>query len=434
MGWWNRFLSYFLEEEHVQADLNPNLKHVHILDLDEWLEVEESKLVARFNLDQLIIVYSKKLKDTRWLFECRLDEWEERLNYRINYKTNEIKLFFLETRKLLDLITFPENINVGRLKKLCMIIEFKINLLVKKIEQSLFSKNFSFILSDDQKYSHEIAINPFLQELINLNGIIDEFNQKIEQSGWKVMEKLKEKASILGQRHERIKILVNDFNEREKRLGLTESKRNEKLALLEELKSHPDYVDLNDVNNEEEKLIKDLEENEDKVFLFFSKLKSALSKFIQLHPDHELAQKYLEKSTVFFYEDEDLEVLNLLKQLKEALHFQTIKLDPLQTSSLLQQIDETSLSFLKNLQDRHSLLKVKLSELRELQESKEINNQIAELNYKVNHFTQQIEKLGQEVAQLREELDKSSALEIKEIELFKNLVKVSLDKEIEIRV
>ena len=103
MDW---FSQWFKKKEIVE------ITPLKIEQLEDWIKLQSHKLMFKSELNQSLPPYIEKLKEKRWLLECYLDKWEEKVS------NEEIKAFFSETRQLLDKITFSEKITVFEISQL----------------------------------------------------------------------------------------------------------------------------------------------------------------------------------------------------------------------------------------------------------------------------------------------------------------------------
>jgi len=189
------------------------------------------------------------------------------------------------------------------------------------------------------------------------------------------------------------------------------------------------------IKTEERKKIlqKKIEELDDLIFLFFTKIKPALRQFSDLNPGNKLIKDYLNNSTVTFYEDEGLVIFSLLKNLKQAIEEGKVSL-------LLQQKDDILALIVEKDQLQSLQLKYKkiTEEIKSLHLApiitKDISLKMDEAKYRLEHFSKQEEKIKTEMLEAEDEMKDLQALMNREIDLFQNLVKLALDKDIEIKL
>ena len=193
MGWLQKIWFFFWKQEHVQSVPQKIVLHFH--DLEEWLDRQRQQVIVANKLDSDVIAYTNKLKAKRWELECKVDEWQNRIPLG---KSDDLNHFFVQTRKLLDLIEFPEELTVEALMNLNKSVNPAVDSLMRTIEQSAFAMEFSFLL-DPQTQTQQVQaleqqsqlqINPLFQELLELKEACDFFDQKMTRAGMKTVEHL----------------------------------------------------------------------------------------------------------------------------------------------------------------------------------------------------------------------------------------------------
>ncbi len=426
MGWLTNIFKNFTEE--VEED--PEQIKIHVNDLQDWVRIRTEEIVYKHKLDEALTNYVHRMKDKRWSLEVKIDEWEKKIaSLGLSYKTEDISTIFRETKKFLDLLTFSDKPTFKMIFDFNLEIEDILEKLHKSIERSSFSYNYSFILSKEEK---GLAINPLLKEMIDLTNLKEDFEKKISQSGYTKMESLNRKALLLEESQDKLIQLQNALTSKGERLQKIEKTKVDKEKELTSINEDPDFSKLIKAKERKEELFKKMEELDDLIFLFFSKLKPALRQFYNLNPGNKLIKDYLDNSTETFYHDEGLAILSLLKNLKLAVEESKVRLLPQENEDLLLLIAESSK--LENLQKRYFNI---IRELEKLNVSPAVNKDLSfkleEAKYRLEHFSKQEEKIKERAADVEEEIKDLQALLKRETELFSSLVNISLGKEIEIK-
>ncbi len=410
---------------------HPEIETVHVNDLHDWVELRVEEIVSKNKLDEKLINYTNKLKDKRWLLECKIEDWEKKINsLGLAYKTGEINTIFAETIKFLDLLTFPEKLQIEKVITLNEKIETELNKIQEAIEKSTFAHNYSFILTKDEK---GLAINPLLKEFIELNHARKIFQDEIIKSGYQRMTSLRIKSSQLEEYRERIKKLNENLEVKSERLNSTKNKQEEKENELQKIKKESNYTTIEEINSKQKELATQLEENDDKVYLFFSKIKPVLKEYSKIHPENKLVHNYFENTMNIFYQDDKLVIINVLEELKSALMIGKIEFEPEQKNTIFKLIEKADSGYLKELQNNHFELSKKQEELRLKIENKDSSQKFEEIKYRLDHYNELVGKLSEEMKDVEEELNDNNIVKKREIEFFVNLVKVVLDKDIEIK-
>src|SRR3989344_5356244 len=173
MGWLRKLRLFFKPE--------PDLELIPLADAADWLQ-SEAKLVIKESKSSFLEPI-KKLKNRRWMLECYLDDWEEKLHQEPH---SEISRILQETRKILEQITFAETITFERILSLSKQLQLDFEFLIKLIEESSFVHNYAFFISDQEK--EKITVNPLLKEILEMEGIRTDLEQCLTISGLRKME------------------------------------------------------------------------------------------------------------------------------------------------------------------------------------------------------------------------------------------------------
>ena len=199
MGW----LVNFLKKLGVAEEDESELEYIHINDLSDWVKIKIDDLVHNNQLDDWLINYVNKLKDKRWLLECKIDDWEKKIiTLGLDYDTKDISTIFNHSRKFLDFLTFKESPNFKSVMKLNYKLSDHLEKLQKLVEASSFAYNYTFVLNKEEK---DLAINPLLKELIGIEQLKESFDSKIINCGYSKMDNLLDKANLIEETQERIK-------------------------------------------------------------------------------------------------------------------------------------------------------------------------------------------------------------------------------------
>ncbi|MBT4805793.1 hypothetical protein HON71_06510 [Candidatus Woesearchaeota archaeon] len=428
MGWIADFLKSFFTDE---VDSTPELVRIQINDLQDWVRIRTEEIVYDHKIDKALINYINELKDKRWVLEVKIDEWEKKISsLGLSYKTEDISTIFRNTRKFLELLSFSDKPTIKSIFEQNTEFESHMEDLQKSIESSSFSYNYSFILSKEEK---GLAINPLLKELLSLINQKEDFEKKVLRSGYTKMENLQRKSLMIEETKDKLFGLQEEMNNKISRLKTIEETKEEKESELLSLNKDPQFSKI--IKTEERKKIlqKKIEELDDLIFLFFTKIKPALRQFSDLNPGNKLIKDYLNNSTVTFYEDEGLVIFSLLKNLKQAIEEGKVSL-------LLQQKDDILALIVEKDQLQSLQLKYKkiTEEIKSLHLApiitKDISLKMDEAKYRLEHFSKQEEKIKTEMLEAEDEMKDLQALMNREIDLFQNLVKLALDKDIEIKL
>ncbi len=414
----------------------PNVP-VKVGDLQKWVVNRETQLISEQGFDSLAQNHLNMIKEWRWILECDLDERKKR------YKSSgyvdlldDGNKVFQDLTQFLDSLKCPKEIKFKEVQQFNILFKTNLEKLVKKFEKTNFSHNYSMILTDEEVNEVSFSMNPLLQELVNMAGKIEQFETETSAYSWTSLNKLKEQSNLIAEYHDQVKILREELKKREIRLGTIQSKVREKSESMGDLKNDKKYLAAHRTNKKKEELPQQISKMNTDLFLFFSEFKGVLSQFVYLDSvtdeDRMLARQYLEKSTVIFYDDKGLKVLDLFEKLEDAIKMQTLDVTPNEAIKLLQQIKKANEGYLKDLQTGHAELQTELDNLVAVKQDSTHINKIEETEYRLNHFQKQTKKMQNSIDNVKGDLNEVITLRNREVDNFQHLVLVTLQEPLQV--
>ncbi len=338
-----KWLQALFEKVGVSSSVRQRLESVHVNDLGEWLEKRAQEIISKHKLDEDAIDTANHLKDKRWVLECKLDEWQSKVN---SVRQSDVSSILSEARKVAGLIEFPEKMTVERFLSFHLRVEPELERFSKKIESGPFHQQFSVIFAGPEVATAEM--NPLLKELVEINGLCEAFEQRVVQSGFSKVNTLTKRAVTIEKYVEDLRQLQQALQVDTAKLATLTEKQKEKEADLLSLQQNQTYTSFLKIKDERATLIAEIE------------------KAPTMQERFELKQK--------------VDVLE------------------------------------KSIGNRDFILRLE------------------EAIYRLDHFNQQIDKFRQEISVIEEELEELVNRRGREIDMFMNLVKISLGREIEVKV
>jgi chromosome segregation ATPase len=428
MGWIVNFLEKIGLVEVETAEANDSA--IHINDLEDWTTEQEQDLIINHKLKENLLNYINKLKDKRWMLECKLDDWEKKIHaLGLDYRSQDVSVIFNETRKFLEILQFENYEDFDNIQEINKKVQENIDPLQRKINESAFSYNYSFILSREEKSQ---AMNPLLKELLEINNLKSDFSELIIKSGFTKISTIKENAKTLDGLQEKIRKYQADLKVKQEKLDLVKEKANQKQEELESLRDNPNNLKaVVDKNKREEVAVKK-EELADQVIILFSKVKPALELYAEKNPNEKLINDYLSNSADALFGDEGLAIISVLRNLKNQVISGELNLVTQQNDTLMGFVGLANSGKLEELREEYKYLNNQLIE--EFTPSdKDFVLKLEEARYRLEHFSKQVEKIQEEVEVIDEEINNLFAVRSRNVELFKNLVRLAFGKEIEIK-
>jgi hypothetical protein len=431
MGWLVKLLEKVGFVEYEAASAVDSL--IHINDLSDWIAEQETELITNHKLSEELLNYINRLKDKRWMLECKIDDWEKKiLALGLDYRSQDVNVIFNETRRFLDLLQFENHGDLEGIQEVNKQIQENLEPLQKKINESSFSYNYSFILSREEKGQ---AMNPLLKELLDINNLKVGFSELIAKSGFTKISAIKEKVKTLDELQESIKKYQNDLKVKQNRFDSVKEKSDQKKEELELLREDPKNLKVVVDKSKKEEVNTKKEELADQVIIFFSKIKPALEIYAQSNSNEKLVEDYLENSANALFKDEGLAIISILRNLKNQVIEGKINLMTQQNDTLMEFIGLANSGKLEELREEFEYLDRQLTETEDSNPSdKDFVLRLEEARYRLEHFSNQTEKIREEVEVVDEEINNLLAVRSREMELFKNLVRLAFAKEMDIKI
>jgi hypothetical protein len=242
-----------------------------------------------------------------------------------------------------------------------------------------------------------------------LNLLIKNFKNKEFDKRINDFEELKQKIVQLNEDKKKKAFFKKEIEDKKVVQENQEKELKNEEEESQQLKESSDYKVLLELKKKKEGKEKEIKNNENNVFSFFSKLNKPLRKYERVALDDRLIKEYLENSVKAFFNDEELKIKEQLQGLKKSLD--SLKFDEKQKKNFLELIDKSSTSF---LDEQFSLGK-------RLKEGKEkLTSEINE-----SKIVQEIDDKDKEITDSRSIIERTK----KELEDFKSkLEKINLDK------
>lgn len=287
-----------------------------------------------------------------------------------------------------------------------------------------FCNNFDNMLTDFGKST--IKTYHILQEFFanessaiagkikNLDNLIKEIKDKIKEADIDSIKSIKENIILLN----------NEIKEREGNKEELEKKGKEAEKLtkltkeitenIENLKKDEEYERLGKLTSEKDKIIKSIDNHKSKLIHSFSVIEMALKKFSRMAFENEkIIDKYLENS-LFLFEDWELKIIKILKDLEENILNNHIQLKDKKKEKTLKEIKKMDKEFFAGFLKEYKELKEKLDEINDEINKIDIQNKINELNKNKKDDELKLGDIEKEIERLKKNIDKGQIDNLKE--------------------
>ncbi|MEM4259874.1 MAG: hypothetical protein QXG00_01410 [Candidatus Woesearchaeota archaeon] len=253
-------------------------------------------------------------------------------------------------------------------------------------------KNY-FVLKhffEDEIYTVARRIKEFEETIIKINELFE--REKIDEivlikDDIKSIEKTRKKKNDLQQEQDQMNEQLNDL-----------SLKKEKAELyISQLKKTTDYTYYNNFLKEKADLEYYLKKIKDEISSYFSDLERAMRKHSKITMNKVIVENYLTDCVTALLSDDNLEIVNELKKLKEELVHDKIELKDSKKEKSVEIIDKLNDAFLK---DKIFEIKKIQDNIKETDDKIRKNITIVKLNdtYKfINELDKQIEVLTKKI-------------------------------------
>ncbi|HLD79766.1 MAG TPA: hypothetical protein VJA18_04345 [Candidatus Nanoarchaeia archaeon] len=423
MGLFLRLKKFLKKSEPEQPE------EVMLSDLREWLGFRSQELRVNAGLEGELQKYIQALKDKRWFLECQLDQWQEKA--REHAHVEAVVPLLRETRRLLDLLTFPDNILLEKILLQNSYLEQRLQALSEKIEASSFGQDFDFLHNGGADQGN---LNPLLQSLLDIDAQRKAFEQKITRSGYNTILLVRAKLGFLEQSQQQLASWEGDLAAKKHRLLAADEKKLEKEKELSLLKERAKGLGLESLTQKQEHLIHSLEENETEILSFFSKIKPLLQQYNKLDLSNKTIWSYLEDPFAAFLQDERLSIRQVLDHIKSLLKAGKLSLNPEQFLISLTLLEATNGIALEQLRVKRLQFQQELRQITEQVQHNDVIIKLEDAAYRLDHFAKQVEKINRDLFALEEKMEQLGEKVSQEQASIQNQVKESLKRSIVLKV
>ena len=229
---------------------------IHINEIADWVEQKTTEIIAAHKLEEETLQQVNLLKDKHWVLDNKLDEWQQNAKQARN---TEVGLLLAEIRKVVELLRFPEEKNgINSVLALHEKVDTLIEPITHQIENSFFKDNFAMILPEGSSS----PTNPIAQELQDLHALLQQFKQKVANSGYHKIRTLTEKSIHIDSHSDRLYQMQQQLKVFRDKQALVQSKEQEKEAELQSLQQNPAYPNFLVIKDQRAKLMMQIENND----------------------------------------------------------------------------------------------------------------------------------------------------------------------------
>tara|TARA_Y100000310_G_C20655304_1_gene801682 strand:- start:2 stop:1255 length:1254 start_codon:yes stop_codon:yes gene_type:complete len=380
------FLKNLFQKEELVT-----IEEVKEIELEDWLNHKISQIDFR----EEIAAFYNQIKDKKWILDEKVEilentelddkeKVEEKIkNIVLGHKDNYIKA----TRQFMENLTIPEEENLTEALLFSQDLNQALDNLSQRTAKSYQAAQHLFFNQVEDVFNN----------LGSLNSNVLDFNKKLERLGAFKITKLKEKINQLNGVKKKGKVLEKEIGWKQEKLDRCLKGKSKQKNEIVRLKDSEDYAEFKILNEKEEKINNVINDNRDEVFLFFSKLDRVLRKYerITLHPD--IIKRYLDNPVESFFDDDKLQMVDILVNLEKSIGKKDIDLDEKKRITILDSIRKAKKGYLQEILERGNELQNKMEEIKSKLRRYNVDRQIEEAEYKLEHFDEQITMVNREI-------------------------------------
>jgi len=218
-----------------------------------------------------------------------------------------------------------------------------------------------------------------------INILTRNFGIEVENVGLNKISTIKEIISSIEEDREKKKTLQASLSPKEEELKELSKERESLVEEFNELRASDKFNTLKDLKDEENKLNDLIEDNENKIHSFFSKLGRALRKYEKVTLEIKLVRKYLENPITALLKDNELKIVEVLEKLGGSINDGSVELNDKQKDNALKTIETREVlgdlfSWGKELEGKRIVIEKGLNELNVKKEMDSIKQKIKSLD------------------------------------------------------
>lgn len=403
MGWIGSLFGKEVVRENVTLRLG---------ELAAWFEVQKKELLQQADVQETAIGYYHKMKDFSWILEAELG--------KLSPSEQEALPQILRACQNLQLFLSQVEVSDVSADKVLRLHEQ----LSKHLEKIL-SKN------EGEQLLQPLEDLTLIKQVLELDALRAAFEKKVSQRGLYKLLSLQEKAQELGKAEQKMLELQPSLQDKQERLAYARQKMAEKEADLHSLRSQYQEADM--WEQQRQQLSAQREELLALLQPFFTALQPALKEYLRQHPESEAElQAYLLNPLKALREDKELTILRILKEIELALGGHKTMLTLEQVQQAMQQLESIKLERLPQFHLQYCEVQQQLERLAQQRQGKNDFIKIEDATYRWQHYQALVAKLEADASQMEDDKEEIKMQVEREKQLLQDMVKVGLQKEIQI--
>ena len=222
--------------------------------------------------------------------------------------------------------------------------------------------------------------------LKKMDDRVKEMKELIEKSPIYNLDEIHASLKEFKEKQKALKDIDEQIEKKRKELEdfrLSREKVEKKITMLKKSKGYAGYKQS---SMERDGLIKDIKKLEDELCSDFSALERPLKKYSRLAMNEKLVKKYATSPILALLSDKDMEIIDILRKLKEHIAESKVELKDKQKEKAIQTVEKLTKRHIEGFLNRHGSLKSKKKNLDTNILTNNVNQDYNDLIYKHEHF------------------------------------------------
>ncbi len=425
-----KFTNFFRSNTRIK-------KVVFLHEVPAWLGTKRKTIYEKKHLAELLDLTALSLARNRQSLASLLDILESKENAFNFLDEGKILAIFSTARNILTKLQVHEKMKLDQLSYVIESFEDELGeLLLSLIEAR--KKLSSAMISQEQRNEVEKHLQSFSELVVSLKRIIDNYTEKLQECSWNSLTQLERISKELD------RLLNKEIELKEKETFQTARSRRvkeqieEKNLELLKIKDSHDYQLLANTKTEEKLMKKRLDELEDEMFVYLTKLKNSLSDLVDFNSNYRLLD-IIQRLRSF---QENLNFLFDLDKFNHFVHSLTWVESQIKSGNL-QEKESSEYGFsrafydlhegsMKQLMDEYEKTRIKLQVLPQKRLESSAQDKVNDASYRLEHFKNQKSMLDGNLRNIEIALAKNKASQEQKKRLFENLLHISFDVYVEL--
>lgn len=424
-----------IEPVPEQVEVRSNAEQIALSQIGEWLKAQEAQFLDTGNVEEEINDYLHNLREVAQRINNQIDQYIDSMDLtQLRYTTvGEINLLVSDAQTLVKLVHTKQTITAENVDRFSSAVQERARKLMEKMGSQGIGEELISLWGLNPEVEDPAQNNPLWLELNKISLLKDEFEHKRDSGKWQKWSLLQRLLNLMITSEEKVQILKFRMKANQQHLLQAQESWEERQREFSVLRNEEGFEELEDREENKEMLSPQMEQAKQKVLVFFSPLKPYLHQLQEFDPDSSILDDYLTSYLTAFYEDDDLNIIPLIRKLRLYMEDQRVKVDQADLALIMERVEQANSGKLRELQKEYTQVKSKYQEA-EKTVNRALSMKYEDLKYRVEHFEAEVKKLKKQVKEIEEQIKLEEISQKKAKDKFESLVRENLGKDVEVVV